>query len=113
MNGTLKRLGFIVLLAVLACPVLRAEESAWPRTVELEKGSVTIYEPQVDELSDEFVSFRSALAYRESPGAEPVFGAGWFESAVQVDRLSRTVHPVAKPLYFGMSGRWCRNGSAP
>ena len=94
MTGTLRALGIFVLLAVLSCSAARAEDSAWPRTVELEQGTVTVYEPQVDELSDDFVSFRSALAYRETPDAEPVFGAGWFESDVQVDRMSRTVHPV-------------------
>lgn len=83
-----------VLLVLLGLSPALAQENDWPRTVVLDEGTVTIYEPQVEELRDDFVSFRAALAYRESPDAEPVFGAGWFESDVQVDRLSRTVHPI-------------------
>ena len=84
----------LVLLALVCLSPAIAQENGWPRTVTLDEGTVTIYEPQVDEMSDDFIKFRAALAYREKPGDEPVFGAGWFESEVQVDQFSRTVHPV-------------------
>lgn len=92
MKRTIKYVFLVLLLAGLS-PVL-AQETGWPRTVALDEGTVTIYEPQVDEMSDDFVRFRAALAYREKPGGEPVFGAGWFESELQVDRFSGTAHPV-------------------
>ncbi len=83
-----------MLLVLLGLSPAMAQENDWPRTVALDEGTVTIYEPQVDEMSETSIRFRAALAWREKPGAEPVFGAGWFESDVQVDRFSRTVHPV-------------------
>ncbi|MGA9572590.1 MAG: hypothetical protein WBS20_01450, partial [Lysobacterales bacterium] len=74
-------------------PSLFAQENAWPRTVPLNQGTVTIYSPEVDAYHDNTIQFRSALAYRATPGSEPVFGAGWFESPVVTDAARRTVHP--------------------
>jgi hypothetical protein len=84
----------LVVLMLAGLSPAAGQEKGWPRTVALDEGTVTIYEPQVDEVSDDFVRFRAALAYREKPGGEPVFGAGWFESELQVNRFSGTAHPV-------------------
>ena len=84
----------LVVAMVWPAPAI-AQESGWPHRLELEQGSVTIYEPQVDEMKDDFIRFRAALAWRESPDAEPVFGAGWFESEAVTNNFSRTVHPVS------------------
>ena len=88
----------IILTALLlvGASSLAASDDGWPRDIALEDGgTVTVYEPQVDSLDEQSVSFRAALAYREKPGATPIFGAGWFESDVQVNRFSRTAHPIA------------------
>ena len=92
--NTMLRIGMYILLALAVSLPAAAREHDWPRTVALDEGTVTIYEPQVDEMEDDFIRFRAALAYRAKPGDEPVFGAGWFESDLQVDRLSATAHPV-------------------
>jgi len=55
---------------------------------------VTIYSPQIDAMSDDTIQYRAALAYRATPGSEPVFGAGWFESRVVIDTNKRIVHPT-------------------
>ena len=55
---------------------------------------VTIYRLQVDEMNDDTIRFRAALAYRATAGSEPVFGAGWFESRVEIDQSRRIVHPT-------------------
>jgi hypothetical protein len=83
-----------VLLMLAGLPSALAQESGWPRTLPLEQGTVTIYSPQVDEMSDGVMHFRSALAYRATAGSEPVFGAAWFESRVEIDRSRRIVHPT-------------------
>lgn len=83
-----------VFLAVAFLPAAFAQDSGWPRTVALENGMVTIYRPQVDEKNGDVIHYRAALAYRESADAEPVFGAGWFESRVEIDSASRIVHPT-------------------
>jgi hypothetical protein len=81
-----------LLLAYL--PSALPMENDWPRTLPLEQGMVTIYQLQVDEMKDDVIHFRAALAYRESADSEPVFGAGWFESRVEIDRAGGIVHPV-------------------
>jgi len=70
-----------------------AQEDSWPRTLPVDDGLVTIYPPQVDGMEGETVRYRAALAYRPTPDAEPIFGAGWFESEVDVDRTRRIVQP--------------------
>ncbi|HLF32469.1 MAG TPA: hypothetical protein VI566_15760 [Xanthomonadales bacterium] len=73
---------------------VQAQENAWPRTLSLENGSVTIYPLRVDELDGDLIRFRAALAYRETGATEPVFGAGWFESRVEIDHENGIVHPI-------------------
>jgi len=83
-----------VLLMFVSLPSVLAQDSGWPRTLPLQQGMVTIYQPQVDEMSDDIIHFRAALAYRATAGSEPVFGAGWFESRVEIDQSNRIVHPT-------------------
>jgi hypothetical protein len=82
---------FSALLALFSLPYALAQDSGWPRTLPLEQGTVTIYSPQVDEMSGDVIHFRAALAYRATAGSEPVFGAGWFESRVEIDASRRIV----------------------
>ena len=93
MNRSLAVLMGALLILVGIGSVL-AQEDDWPRTLPLKQGMVTIYRPQVDEMKDDIIHFRAALAYRETAGSEPVFGAGWFESNVEIDQSSRIVHPM-------------------
>ena len=85
---------FWMFATVAVIPSLFAQDSDWPRTVPLKQGMVTIYSPQIDEMSDNTIQYRAALAYRATAGAEPVFGAGWFESPVRIDSANRIVHPT-------------------
>jgi hypothetical protein len=93
MNGTRFALIWMFILVFCTGSVL-AQEKDWPRTVAVEQGTVTLYAPQVDELDDATVHFRSALAWRPEPGADPVFGVGWFEADVVTNRFAGSVHPV-------------------
>lgn len=68
-----------------------AQQDDWPRTLPVGEGLVTIYPLQAERMAGATVHFRAALAYRPSPGADPVFGAGWFESKVDVDKQSGVV----------------------
>lgn len=83
-----------VLLALVSLPSVAAQDNDWPRTLPLEQGMVTIYALQVDDMDNGIMHFRAALAYRATPGSEPVFGAGWFESQVEIDTNNRIVHPT-------------------
>ena len=84
----------LVFLTLVSVSSLFAQDSSWPRTVPLNGGMVTIYSPQIDRKAGDIIHYRAALAYRATPGAEPVFGAGWFESSVVIDSGKRIVHPT-------------------
>jgi len=62
----------------------------WPRLIETEKGSVTVYEPQIEALEGTKMTARAALSFTPT-GGEPVFGVAFFEARVAVDRDARRV----------------------
>jgi hypothetical protein len=72
-----------------------AEDINGPRTLPVNEGLMTIYPLQVEGMEGNTVHYRAALAYRNTVDAEPVFGAGWFESEVKIDRENRVVHSVS------------------
>ena len=75
MKATKRNILWVLLMLLGLAPAV-AQEGEWPRTISLDDGgSITVYEPQVEEMDESFVSFRAALAYRDTKGAEPVFGA--------------------------------------
>jgi hypothetical protein len=86
-------LGFFSLLLTVSATG-QAQDNGWPRTLPVKDGSVTVYPLQVESMTGDLVRFRAALAYRESGEAEPVFGAGWFVSKVEIDRAKDVVHPL-------------------
>lgn len=87
-------MSLIWLVSMLIClPSVLAQTGDWPRTLPLEQGMVTIYAPQIDDKTENIIHFRAALAYRATADSEPVFGAGWFESRVEIDSDTRVVHP--------------------
>lgn len=43
-----------------------ADDSNWPREVTLESGLLTIYQPQVDGLKNDILSFRAAVSFKEA-----------------------------------------------
>jgi len=93
MNRLLSKF-LLVLLTLIPFVSALAQADEWPRTLPLEQGLITVYAPQVDEMSGGVIKFRAALAYRETADSEPVFGAGWFESPVNIDRSARMVYPT-------------------
>jgi hypothetical protein len=62
----------------------------WPRDIKLQKGSITIYQPQIEKYADNRVDARAAIAYKVT-SKSPVFGAMWFTSRVVTDKDSRLV----------------------
>ena len=80
-------------LVLVTLPDVVGQEDSWPRTIPLQQGTMTIYRLQVDSKNGDIIQFRAALAYRETADSEPVFGAGWFESSVEVDTVSKMVRP--------------------
>jgi len=71
--------------------VAQAQQGDWPRDLQLESGVLTIYQPQVDDMEKDVVTFRAAMSFKAAGSDEPVFGAAWMKSRIQTDREERTV----------------------
>ena len=84
----------LCLFLLLSTGALSAQELSWPRELDIASGIVTMYQPQTDSLEGDILYFRAAVSYKEGDSQEPVFGAAWFESRVEIDRESRMVHMV-------------------
>jgi hypothetical protein len=91
MRSILTLIALFTCSLVVTAPVF-GQDSKWPRDLDIESGILTTYQPQVDKLEGDVLSFRAAVAYKEDDGSEPVFGAAWFESRVEIDRETRMVH---------------------
>ncbi|HMB58614.1 MAG TPA: hypothetical protein VKN35_01770, partial [Xanthomonadales bacterium] len=69
-------------------------ENNWPRTLTLVGGTATLYPMQVESMEGDLIRYRAAISYLENGQTDPVFGAGWFESNVEIDRDKDIVHPL-------------------
>jgi hypothetical protein len=77
---------FFIFFFIGASMSAGAQDLEWPRDLYIESGVLTMYQPQVDGLKDDILSFRAAVAYKKDDGSEPVFGAGWFKSRLAKER---------------------------
>ncbi len=80
-------LAFMLMLAV---QTLAADEG-WPRRIPVPKGTVTMYQPQIDAFQDNKVSARAAVSFLGKGEKEPHFGVVWIDATVDTDRDARTV----------------------
>jgi hypothetical protein len=83
-----------MLLSLMAFAVgaaaLAQEAPRWPRTLPVEKGTLVIYQPQLERLEGRTLSGRAAVSW-EAKGAPPAFGVVWFDSQVSIDKGARDV----------------------
>jgi hypothetical protein len=86
------RLAMIAAVVVLAGAALSlAVDPGWPRVINLPEGRIVVYEPQVESLEGNILKGRGALSLTPQGKKDPVFGAIWFESRIEIDRDARTV----------------------
>jgi hypothetical protein len=80
----------VVALATLASGAA-AQQSAprWPREIQVEQGSLVVYQPQLEKLDGVTLSGRSAVSWTAKAGGAPVFGVFWFDARVLVDKDRR------------------------
>jgi len=78
-----------IMFCVLAGP---AQAIDWPQELVAEDGSVVlIYQPQIEEFSDNSIAGRAAVSVKSpSSGNVPRFGAIWLEARVDTDRDTRS-----------------------
>ena len=75
---------------LLASPTFSFAQDEWPLVLESDQGTVTIYQPQPELYEGNILSSRAAVSVRTKNGSkEPIFGAIWCESTLEVDRDTR------------------------
>jgi len=67
------------------------EESKWPRKIESDNGTVTIYQPQLESMSNDKLEARAAVSVITKELKSPKFGAMWFSCRISTDKSERTV----------------------
>ncbi len=96
MNGkraakTLMGTAILTILAwtlILGRPVLAAQD-AWPKRFEHPKGTVVMYQPQLESFRDDKLTARAAVSVKTKLMKAPVFGAVWLSGRVLTDRDTR------------------------
>jgi hypothetical protein len=77
--------------ASATAPAAEPVDGGWPREVKTSAGLVTAYQPQLDAWDGSRLSFYAAVALREAPEANPIYGVVWGEGRTVVDKDSRLV----------------------
>lgn len=81
-----------LLLPIALGQVAQEDDSGdWPREIVVDRGTIVLYQPQVDAFSEDSVAARAAVAFIGANDEEPVFGAVWITARLSVDRDARTV----------------------
>jgi hypothetical protein len=96
-----KRAFFLIfgLLMLIFGPYLRAQtedpgDIGWPREIDNERGTVIMYQPQLDSLKNNVLEGRAAVSFTHKGSNEPVFGAIWFKARLQTDLDARIAEIV-------------------
>ncbi len=70
-------------------------ELKWPRIIETSQVKIVIYQPQLEDLSENHLNSRFAASVQKSGEETPEFGAVWIKAIIETDRDERTVHLVS------------------
>ncbi len=83
------------LLAGLAALVLstaaQADKNRWPQVLDVKEGKIVVYQPQPESLEGNVLKSRAAVSITTEKNDEPVFGAVWFESQVEIRKDDREI----------------------
>lgn len=81
-----------LLLNMISFPVLNAANiKNWPVEIESDAGKITIFQPEVESLSNDMMECNSAVIVQLKNNSTPYYGAIWYESRISTDRDKRTV----------------------
>ena len=70
--------------------IVDLDGTEWPRDFELKKYTITMYQPQLEQLNGNVLECRAAFSMKKKNG-EPVFGAMWMETLIDTDTDDRLV----------------------
>ncbi|MCX5891812.1 MAG: hypothetical protein NTW80_02380, partial [Deltaproteobacteria bacterium] len=83
-------LASLVLLLVLSSPAQAAGED-WPRRFKHDKGTVILYQPQLESFQGDRLTARAAVSVQKKEWKQPVFGVVWLSARALTDRDTRQV----------------------
>ena len=62
---------------------------SWPKEIDAKKGTVTLYQPQLENYSNNIIEGRMAVSIKP-PESDMIFGALWFNARMSTDMDART-----------------------
>lgn len=101
-----RTLWFLAAVTFPCLPLGGAEmEPSWPRTIELPKARIVVYQPQLETFEADRIKARAAVAVQAAENEEqaPIFGVVWFTARVSTDRVERMVtllEPAVSDIRF-------------
>jgi hypothetical protein len=78
----------LFLALIFIRPTLAAQDS-WPKRFDDPKGTVVMYQPQLEDFKDDKLTARAAVSVKTKAMQAPVFGAIWLTGRVRTDRDTR------------------------
>ncbi len=90
-NMRMRWLVTILFVGTVLPSVLLAQ---WPREIEVERGTIVIYQPQIESFEGNDMQARAAVSVQTGEMAGPVFGTVWLAARVETDMDERTVEVV-------------------
>lgn len=93
MNRKRELLGMAILTMlawtlILGGPAMAAQDP-WPKRFKHPKGTVVMYQPQMEDFKDDKLMARAAVSVKTKKMKAPVFGAVWLSGRVLTDRDTR------------------------
>jgi hypothetical protein len=83
----------IISLVVLAATFFLGQPAAaqdhWPKRFDDPRGTVIIYQPQIEDFKDDVLTTRAAVSVKTKKIKTPLFGAVWLKGNLQTDRDTR------------------------
>ena len=67
------------------------EELDWPRVIKNAAGTLTVYQPQIEQWNGIRIATRAAVSMQPSDGSQPVYGVVWMNAHADVDKAARVV----------------------
>jgi len=67
------------------------EALEWPRAIETKRGTITIYQPQIESFKANVLESRAALSLKATDAQVPIFGAVWLTARMSTDYDERLV----------------------
>lgn len=80
---------FSALMAVAMPFLAQANDTGWPRTIKIDNGHITLYQPQPEALHGDMLSARATISITID-NQEPVFGAIWGDAVLTTGHHTRT-----------------------